>query len=286
MAETNAKYKLKKKKRSMEELNTETPQKSLTTRCHSDGSGVSAVSWWSREDLPAFDCLWALTLRSALPYLQSQHWSLVPDLPHPSSAKPTSQTIDEQHWCDLIKEVTPLPESSTRFPRPSPSPDLSLSSTHQELPVRTKPLPNSPNSNQQVLSRYGGLSHKSKSTSSQSLTKRLPHNTSEKQASLHSWAVRGPPSLRKKEEKGQEQEEKLKRQSLTTHRNVSDSWVPLQWEGKKTVDRREADNCGKRREELQTCPMCLIVFPVGFTQMDRDGHLAQCLSEMNADMTW
>ncbi|XP_062396526.1 translation initiation factor IF-2 isoform X2 [Sardina pilchardus] len=37
---------------------------------------------------------------------------------------------------------------------------------------------------------------------------------------------------------------------------------------------------------LECCPMCLMPFPAGFTQMDCDGHLALCLSEMNTDMVW
>lgn len=37
---------------------------------------------------------------------------------------------------------------------------------------------------------------------------------------------------------------------------------------------------------LPSCPMCLLAFPLGFTQMERDSHLAQCLSDMNIDMTW
>lgn len=37
---------------------------------------------------------------------------------------------------------------------------------------------------------------------------------------------------------------------------------------------------------MSSCPMCLLVFPLGFTQLDRDGHLAQCLSEVNMDVTW
>ncbi|XP_066547327.1 uncharacterized protein LOC136713973 isoform X2 [Amia ocellicauda] len=37
---------------------------------------------------------------------------------------------------------------------------------------------------------------------------------------------------------------------------------------------------------IQSCPMCLVPFPAGFTQMDCDSHLAQCLSEMNEDITW
>ncbi|KAL1020785.1 hypothetical protein UPYG_G00004630 [Umbra pygmaea] len=37
---------------------------------------------------------------------------------------------------------------------------------------------------------------------------------------------------------------------------------------------------------LQRCPMCLLHFPAGFSQMDRDTHLAKCLSEMTVDITW
>ncbi|XP_053359679.1 Fanconi anemia core complex-associated protein 20 [Clarias gariepinus] len=37
---------------------------------------------------------------------------------------------------------------------------------------------------------------------------------------------------------------------------------------------------------LECCPMCLIPFPAGFSQIECDGHLAQCLSEMNVDMVW
>ncbi|XP_071059690.1 Fanconi anemia core complex-associated protein 20-like [Pseudochaenichthys georgianus] len=35
---------------------------------------------------------------------------------------------------------------------------------------------------------------------------------------------------------------------------------------------------------LHSCPMCLLEFTVGSTQMERDGHLARCLSEVNVDM--
>uniref|UniRef100_A0A096LQT8 UBZ2-type domain-containing protein n=1 Tax=Poecilia formosa TaxID=48698 RepID=A0A096LQT8_POEFO len=50
----------------------------------------------------------------------------------------------------------------------------------------------------------------------------------------------------------------------------------------------EEEQSASKHEEgtLQSCPMCLHVFPSGFTQMERDGHLAQCLSELSVDMTW
>ncbi|TWW57274.1 hypothetical protein D4764_08G0012610 [Takifugu flavidus] len=37
---------------------------------------------------------------------------------------------------------------------------------------------------------------------------------------------------------------------------------------------------------LQRCPMCCLLFPSGFSQMDLDTHLALCLSEVRTDMTW
>ncbi|KAF4110149.1 fibroin heavy chain [Onychostoma macrolepis] len=37
---------------------------------------------------------------------------------------------------------------------------------------------------------------------------------------------------------------------------------------------------------LECCPMCLMPFPAGFTQMQCDGHLAQCLSEIHEDIIW
>ncbi|KAG9270150.1 hypothetical protein AMEX_G15068 [Astyanax mexicanus] len=43
---------------------------------------------------------------------------------------------------------------------------------------------------------------------------------------------------------------------------------------------------GPAEPKLECCPMCLMPFPAGFSQMDCDGHLAQCLSEMNMDMVW
>ncbi|KAJ8388098.1 hypothetical protein AAFF_G00147160 [Aldrovandia affinis] len=37
---------------------------------------------------------------------------------------------------------------------------------------------------------------------------------------------------------------------------------------------------------MESCPMCLLPFPRGFTQMECDSHLATCLSEMSEDITW
>lgn len=48
----------------------------------------------------------------------------------------------------------------------------------------------------------------------------------------------------------------------------------------------ETKSGAERRSELECCPMCLMPFPAGFTQMECDGHLAQCLSEMHDEIIW
>ncbi|XP_017323085.1 uncharacterized protein si:ch73-70k4.1 isoform X2 [Ictalurus punctatus] len=64
--------------------------------------------------------------------------------------------------------------------------------------------------------------------------------------------------------------------------------------GKKSGSEPEIDNeagtsgRGPRSDglRLECCPMCLTLFPAGFSQMECDAHLAQCLSEMNVDVVW
>ncbi|XP_051895354.1 uncharacterized protein si:ch73-70k4.1 [Pristis pectinata] len=38
--------------------------------------------------------------------------------------------------------------------------------------------------------------------------------------------------------------------------------------------------------DLESCPMCLVRFPAGFTQLEVDSHLAKCLSESTEDVMW
>ncbi|KAL6459431.1 hypothetical protein MHYP_G00329030 [Metynnis hypsauchen] len=49
---------------------------------------------------------------------------------------------------------------------------------------------------------------------------------------------------------------------------------------------RGGSGSGLAEPKLECCPMCLMPFPAGFSQMECDGHLAQCLAEMNADVVW
>ncbi|KAI4902465.1 hypothetical protein NFI96_015569 [Prochilodus magdalenae] len=49
---------------------------------------------------------------------------------------------------------------------------------------------------------------------------------------------------------------------------------------------KEGTGSGLAEAKLECCPMCLKPFPAGFSQMECDGHLAQCLSEINTDVIW
>ncbi|XP_038865898.1 uncharacterized protein si:ch73-70k4.1 [Salvelinus namaycush] len=80
--------------------------------------------------------------------------------------------------------------------------------------------------------------------------------------------------------------------------STSDSCTAAPMEEEGEVEKREEEVSGMGRADwvagkgggggksMQSCPMCLVPFPAGFTQMDCDSHLAKCLSEMTVDMTW
>ncbi|KAK9515817.1 hypothetical protein VZT92_026427 [Zoarces viviparus] len=294
MAEKHPKSKLKRCKSSAKYLQ---PVISSLKRSHtasfSGGINVTAETersaWWSSEPLPAEESLWALTLKSALPDLEKQPWDLVPDLPHPPAAKPPVIKLDEQRWCDLSEEVAPLPEPSPPSLRTSWSPDpVSLSSAQQELSVHTKPGPDPPT---RPPSSHSRQSPDGKAAPLQALTKRP-------RPSLHGWEGPAPSAAPsgvggRKGGTGGEQEEETGPVSslpLTNQVKSSDSPVSRQREEEEEEEVHTsvggAGGAGGAGGGLQSCPMCLIVFPVGFTQMDCDGHLAQCLSEVNVDMTW
>ncbi|KAF0036585.1 hypothetical protein F2P81_011897 [Scophthalmus maximus] len=260
-------------------------------------SVVHAAAWWNGEQLPAVESLWAFTLRSSLSYLEEQHWDPVPDLPLPAALGPAALQFADQRGCDLREEVAPLPEPAPPSPRTMSSPDpLRLGSSQQYLSVQTEPAPHTSDT---LLSSHGRQRHDGRTAS---LTKRqwVPPLSREEAVSLARYSSVG----------GREQVEEagpFKRQLLTNQ--VKDS------KDKGEVVKEKDEELGSVRGDvgavagggrLQSCPMCLLVFPVGsnfaqmrhdyagcqlptqsnqFTQMDCDGHLAQCLSQRNVDVT-
>ncbi|KAE8293048.1 hypothetical protein D5F01_LYC08143 [Larimichthys crocea] len=276
MSESHLKSKLKRKKLSVEENQAEPSSRGTLNTRHTtaftrDGPTEperSAV-WWDREQLPAAETLWALTLKTALPYLENQ----VPDLPQPFTARPIALKLDEQRWCDLSEKVASFPETSQRTSS-SPNP-LRRSSSQQDLSVQTKPEPDPPDRH---LSAHSRQSQNGKTASIQALTKRP-------QPSLHRWEEAGPSSVGVEEERKGKETGLDNRQILTSQGRASDRRDENNEEEEvQTSVRGDGEAAGG--VGLQSCPMCLLVFPAGFTQMDCDGHLAQCLSEVNVDMTW
>nr|XP_020476452.1 Fanconi anemia core complex-associated protein 20 [Monopterus albus] len=312
MAESYPKSKLKRKKASVEERKPDISSGGATPTGHSAlfsggitsenvGSVPCATAWWNREQLPAVESLWALTLKSALPLQVDQNWDRVPDLPPPSTVRPTALKLNEQLWCDFSEEVGPFPVTAPPPQKTSSPHSLRLSSSQQDLLALTEPVPDLPD---RQLSSHSRQSHDGETTSLQTLTKRP-------QPSLHSWeetaSSTGCTSVGGREgrtggEQGEPKTGPVNRWLLTNQMKVSDNQVFLQKEGE---NKEEVDEDNTKEEVqgsfrgagaaaaaaaggggLQSCPMCLLVFPVGFSQMDCDGHLAQCLSEMNVDMTW
>ncbi|XP_012705666.2 Fanconi anemia core complex-associated protein 20 [Fundulus heteroclitus] len=278
MAEIRSKSKLKRKKSSVEDQQSDlcprgTPTRTSVTPLSRDGatntdrsSLPAAASWWNNLQPPAVESLWAFTLISALPHLQNQLWDPVPDLPFPPAARPVPPKVEEQWRYDLFIEVPPFPENCPAIPVIPP--DLepqSVSSSQETVPLQSRPslkLPDRgpPSHSRQSLDQQTEPPHPLLCRSQSSTLHRL------EKAALSSA---GQPRDKREEE--------------TRSRPSPTQLDPPVCAGAE----EEVLSVRKHDEEaLQSCPMCLHVFPAGFMQMERDSHLAQCLSEMNVDMTW
>ncbi|XP_019747008.1 uncharacterized protein LOC109528610 [Hippocampus comes] len=234
-------------------------KKTNVTRSTDSGS-----PWWTKEHLPAVENLWALTLQSALPYLKEKQWE-VPDFPHPSSTEDTSHVLDE---------VLPFPEPP---PASQQCPDLPASSSQQSkagLDIADR-----------SLSSLIHHEHKGNFVT-------VRGRAEEDHTSLN--AIAGPSRVKrggKKQDRKAEVEKRLMVQAhaldsqpLGEEENIFEERMETEeGEGKKSSGTKSREQA---LHKLDKCPMCLLVFPVGASQMDRDGHLAQCLSEMNVDMSW
>ncbi|KAM7410998.1 hypothetical protein PAMA_021124 [Pampus argenteus] len=287
MTDTYSKTKLKRMKpcvaENQQDVSNRKTEKKKQRLSAEFPAGTDGSVWWNREQLPGVETLYALMLRSAVPHLENQHWDLVPDLPHPSTVKPTPQQLYEQRWCDLSEEVGAFPPPTPPSPKCQLRPDQQTSAAADTSDT--------------LLSSHSQQRHDGRTVPIQARKKRCWQGES---------SSAGCSSVREEGREAEEHEKVVKeretgavnRQSLTNQATVFDSRTPPQKEGEDkeavTEDKEEkgdAQGSGRRDGgvaggELQSCPMCLLVFPAGFTQMDCDGHLAQCLSEMNVDMTW
>ncbi|XP_029362161.1 uncharacterized protein LOC115046138 isoform X2 [Echeneis naucrates] len=308
MDEKYPKSKLKRKKSSAVKLQRDDPFRdtveekrwrpalsSSDMTAETERSAVPAAAWWNRQQLPAVERLWAFTLLSALPCLEKHHCDLVPEFPDPSTKRPTALKSDEEQWCDLRREVAPFPEPSALF-----IPDLIRpSSSQQDLSAQTYPKHNTTahstaNSAHEHKASYTAdrqlPSHSRQSPDGQTVSLQGPiqrqtmffDSCEDESSSAGCSAFRGEKSVQRGEH-----DEEAGPSNGPVHSKQLKFFNGLVCSKRKDGNEENVKVDGPRREErLQSCPMCLLVFPVGFTQMDCDGHLAQCLSEMNVDMTW
>ncbi|XP_056279492.1 Fanconi anemia core complex-associated protein 20 [Pseudoliparis swirei] len=277
MAEKHSTSKLKRNKPSVKDLQ---PAVRPLQRSHaaSLSSELTAgrSAWGSSEQRPAEESLWLSVLKSELPDLEDQNWDQVPDLPLPSAAKPFAVKLDERWLCDLGDEVAPFPEPSPPSPRTSRSPDPAGSgSSQQELSVHGRLGP---------ASSHSGRSHDGETASPQELADRAPPPRSWGGPASSAGAPGG--GAHGGRTGGEEDTGPVCRRPRANQGTPSDGRVHLQRQEEEEEEAHTSVRGGGGDRELQSCPMCLMVFPVGFSQMDCDGHLAQCLSEVNVDMSW
>ncbi|XP_038124953.1 Fanconi anemia core complex-associated protein 20 [Cyprinodon tularosa] len=258
MAEASgSKSKLKRKKSCVEEQQADicsriTPKRSGVGQPSTDGATGADRSW-----LPAAAAWWNQLQPPAVESLWA--FTLMSALPY----------LQNQRWDQVPDLPSPPAEEPTAaeageqwrvdlcsevppFPEQSPPPSpsgldrQSFSSSQDSVPVQTR-----------------GPS----STSRPGPSQRPTGHRWDKAASSSSGQQR-PRDQEQQSERLQTQFEKVFNQPIST------------------CEEKEKMQSVKEEEALQSCPMCLHVFPAGFTQMEQDSHLAQCLSMMNEDMTW
>ncbi|CAJ1055150.1 Fanconi anemia core complex-associated protein 20 [Xyrichtys novacula] len=247
MAEKPSKSKLKRKKVSVEDPQLKKCLGGTQKRTH------TSISEAERSAVPA--AVW--WNGEQLPAVESL-WAL--------TLKSALPQLQNQNW-DLVPDLpepsavttTALKEDDLRccdlrdeippFPEPSSriqSGPLRSSSSQQDPPVQTKPAPDLD-----------------------------PQLSSQSRTSL---------DIKRRSLQAKRQSSVGGNMSLSNQQEVSDCTDLMQEVQNKEEMKRSDRGAGGR--VLQSCPMCLLEFPVGFTQMDCDSHLAQCLSEVNEDVTW
>lgn len=178
-----------------------------------------------------------------------------------SLQRPAALTLDVQWWCDFSEEVTAFPEPFPPSPRTSSSPDpFRLSYSQQDLSTQTRPEPQTAD---RQLSSHSRQSHDGKTASLQALTKRpRPSLHSREEAAPSAGASSGGGEEgRKGGEAGP-----VNRELLTDQVRVYDSRVSQLEEAENKEEVQNSVRAGGGEgggQRLQSCPMCLLEFPVG-----------------------
>ncbi|XP_017323084.1 uncharacterized protein si:ch73-70k4.1 isoform X1 [Ictalurus punctatus] len=272
--------KLKRRKTAAEEIKPEPqvrikdqneslriPDAALHRRAEGSPAGGGS-SCWTSSDLSDVEKLWMKTLQALCPRFPARDTTLrVPHLPQISMKE---ERPCERRWCSLDEDVIPFPDPLAPYPIP-----------------HSAPFPLSPVSALHLQDRTGRIPiHRAQNSHSQG-NDGSDVSECEQDANRVTAGKSGSGS----ERSGAEPEAEAGAETLDSSEIKSKAVPGL---GKKSGSEPEIDNeagtsgRGPRSDglRLECCPMCLTLFPAGFSQMECDAHLAQCLSEMNVDVVW
>ncbi|CAL8368603.1 unnamed protein product [Lota lota] len=285
------------------------------------GTVSPTVTWWTRNDLNLSEKLWASTIETVLPFLGSEHWD---PLPEPSTVTPRQSEWQRPVPADEVPPF-PEPSRPPGSPPRSPPQPLRIYSPAQpiEPPPPAGPLVTPPHGGggglqapETTAASRPVYPPQRREDSRPALTQKevvagresVPEKTSQYR-DLAGRPVRPFPlwsgsTTRAKEAplvmpsfSGEHLADRVQTMRTVQEAKVDERVVEhevgeagpsgAQRKGGGEVDGPKEVELGVGvRERLQCCPMCTLVFPSRFSQMDCDSHLAQCLSEMNVDMAW
>ncbi|XP_053092163.1 Fanconi anemia core complex-associated protein 20 [Pangasianodon hypophthalmus] len=259
--------KLKRRKTALEEIKSEQqfrirdqteslriPDAALHRRAAGSPAGGGS-SCWTSSDLSDVEKLWMKTLQALCPEVPARDSALcVPRLPQLSTKQ---EEECERRWCSLDEDVIPFPNPLAPDPLPC-----------------SAPFPSSP----ALQNRAGCVPVRRASSDS-------PGEGSERSGVSESDSEQDPNTAAAgKHGSGPGHSgPECEGEAGTLDYSEIKSGLDPEMDNEAGTSGRGLGSDGLR---LECCPMCLMPFPARFSQMECDGHLAQCLSEMNADMMW
>ncbi|KAJ8257699.1 hypothetical protein GJAV_G00188740 [Gymnothorax javanicus] len=286
--------------------------------------GSKPGAWWDHPDLQAAEKLWAVTLKSAIPNLGLSVWETVPDLPVASLVTQSVEEQCGWKWSSLTEDVGPLPSPEKHFAQSSAALDR-CGRSHQLKPTDTSPVSRereTPHHTGQQEKGHpssvpcqegGGERASARNLGSLDCQPEIGKGW-QPQSCQPSWKVpavgagrgdgdEGSSAARKDSLQGAGTDSAegrgIKRRLFSRSEEGSHCHSPedqhrsaLSAVGEGSGNGQAPQNSAGRTTAsvdppaMENCPMCLLPFPPGFTQMESDSHLAKCLSEISEDITW
>ncbi|XP_048873841.1 uncharacterized protein si:ch73-70k4.1 [Brienomyrus brachyistius] len=280
MSDKGPKLKLKRKKCAAQESSFATESKAPRQSASQAGAAASTMpaahdAWWDKADLPGMEQLWASVLKAAVPQLGQDIWKAVPVLPAAPPPRPSDGESAGCRWCCRLSDaVAPFPPVANPHVRPVTSTDICTPSS----PLR--PADSGPDLREDGSARQAG--------DSAGRQVRGEEVAGGGGLRLDTEMGRRPPALRETAAAvgGSPGTAGAAAGERCSHGMTESGPETIPTGLRNESECLEADGNLRGAAGLASCPLCTIPFPAGFSQMDCDGHLAKCLSEMNEDVTW